>query len=285
VPIEVEGLRFTYPGRAGETLRGIDFSVRAGEVFGFLGPSGAGKSTTQKILTGVLGGYRGRVRVLGAEIREHGPGLYERVGVGFELPNVYSRLTGLENLRFFASLYDGETVPPEELLASVGLEEAGGERVAEYSKGMKMRLNFCRALLNRPELLLLDEPTSGLDPGHAREMKRIIRERARGGVTVFLTTHDMGVAAEICDRVAFMVDGRIPLIDTPRALMVRQGSRTVRVEYREGGGLARREFPLDGIGDDAAFLSLLRERPIETIHTLDATLEEVFIAVTGQRLR
>lgn len=282
--IQVDDLRFTYPGARREALKGLSFDVEPGEVFGFLGPSGSGKSTTQKILTGLLAGHGGGVRVFGSPLADLGRDYYERIGISFEVPNVYGKLTGRENLEFFASLHRAPTRSPDELLAMVGLEEDADERAAGYSKGMRMRLNFCRALLTDPELLFLDEPTSGQDPENARRVKEIIRERGQAGTTVFLTTHDMTVAAELCDRVAFLVDGRIVLIDAPRTLMVRHGERTVRIEYRGASGLEREEFELDGLGSNERFLDLLRTRSIETIHTLDATLEDVFLEVTGRRL-
>jgi fluoroquinolone transport system ATP-binding protein len=282
--IEVVGLRYSYPRSDTEALRGLTFHVETGEVFGFLGPSGAGKSTTQKVLTGVLHGYAGTVRVFGRDLPELRRDYYERIGVSFEFPALYGKLTGVENLDFFRHLYGGPTENPETLLARVGLATAARQRAAGYSKGMKMRLGLCRAFVNRPSLLFLDEPTTGQDPGHARLIKDLIlQERARG-VTVFLTTHDMTVAAELCDRVAFIVNGQIVLVDEPRALTVRHGRRTVRVEYRDDGTILAREFALDGLGMNPDFLALLRERPIETIHTLDATLEDVFLHVTGARL-
>jgi fluoroquinolone transport system ATP-binding protein len=282
--IEVAGLRYTYPGGDAEVVRGLTFDVRAGEIFGFLGPSGAGKSTTQKILTGVVRGHAGMVRVFGRDLTELGRDYYERIGVSFEFPALYGKLTGVENLEFFRRLYRGRTEEPETLLARVGLSDAARRRAGEYSKGMKMRLGLCRALVHRPSLLFLDEPTTGQDPGNARLVKDLILEQRAGGATVFLTTHDMTVAAELCDRVAFIVVGEIVLVDAPRALMVRHGRRTVRVEYRDDGAVRAREFELDGLGTHAEFLTLLRERPIETIHTLDATLEDVFLRVTGARL-
>jgi fluoroquinolone transport system ATP-binding protein len=282
--IEVVELRYRYPGAAADTLHGLTFDVRQGEIFGFLGPSGAGKSTTQRILTGLLPAGPRHARVFGAGIAAHGRSFYERIGVGFETPNVYGQLTGRENLQFFGSLYAGETVRPEVLLADVGLLDAADQRVATWSKGMRMRLNFCRALLCSPELLFLDEPTAGQDPENARRLKQIIRARRAAGSTVFLTTHDMATAAELCDRVAFLVDGRIAVIDSPRALMVRHGERRVRIEHAANGGVERSDFELDGLADDAAFMTLLRSGDIMSMHTLDATLEDVFMAVTGTRL-
>jgi fluoroquinolone transport system ATP-binding protein len=282
--IEVDGLDYRYPGARADTLHGLSFDVRRGEIFGFLGPSGAGKSTTQRILTGLLPARPGSVRVFDADVAAHGRGYYERIGVGFETPNVYGQLTGRENLHFFGSLYARATTGPETLLAQVGLLDAADQRVATWSKGMRMRLNFCRALLCSPELLFLDEPTTGQDPENARRLKQIIRAQRDAGSTVFLTTHDMATAAELCDRVAFLVAGRIAVIDTPRALMVRHGERRVRVEHVAADAVQARVFDLDGLADNGGFLDLLRSGSVLSMHTLDATLEDVFVAVTGTRL-
>jgi len=282
--IEVEQLRFTYPGRREETLKGMDFQIGTGEIFGFLGPSGAGKSTTQKILIGLLKQYEGSVRVKGRQLRNVRSDYFEKIGVAFEFPNFYSRFTALENLKFFRSLFSGETEEPERLLEMVNLSKFANMKVGEYSKGMKMRLNFCRALLNKPELLFLDEPTSGLDPVHAKMMKELIQQKQAEGTTILITTHQMHTADEICDRVAFIVDGEIRLIDSPRELRLRNGKKQIRVEYKEGEKRATMEFDLASIGKNHDFISVLQGKQIETIHTLEATLEDIFIEVTGRRL-
>jgi len=265
-------------------VNGLDFEVARGEIFGFLGPSGAGKSTTQKVLTGLLRDYRGRAVVFGRERRDWNSDFYERVGVSFEVPNLYQKLSALENLRYFAGLFAGPNEEPEALLERVGLAEEASVRVSQFSKGMKVRLGFVRALLNRPELLFLDEPTAGLDPVNGQIIKEIIRSVRDGGATVFLTTHDMTVADQLCDRVAFIVDGQLRCVGQPRALKLEHGRREVRVEYRTARGLERADFALDGIGDNAEFSTLLRKADIETIHTQETTLERVFIEVTGRRL-
>lgn len=282
--INVEKLKFTYPGAREETIRGVDFTIAPGEVFGILGPSGAGKSTIKKILIGLLKEYGGRVSVLGREARQTRPAFYEKVGVAFEIPNLYSKFTALENLLYFRSLYRGETEDPHALLAMVGLEGEADVRVGRFSKGMKHRLNLCRAFLNRPEIVFLDEPTAGLDPLNTKRVKEIILQKKASGTTVFLATHNMKVAEDVCDRVAFIVEGRICLIDSPRTLKLQQGRKQVRLEYRENGLVQSRDFALQGIGRNAAFLETLREKEIETMHTLEASLEDIFIAVTGRSL-
>jgi fluoroquinolone transport system ATP-binding protein len=267
-------------------LHGLDFDIDEGEILGFLGPSGAGKSTTQKILIGLLKGYRGSVTVLGRELSAWGSDYYEQIGVSFELPNHYLRLTARENLNYFRSLYSDATRDPMQVLEWVGLAEDADHRVATFSKGMKIRLNVARSLLHQPKLLFLDEPTSGLDPVNARHLKDLILEQRAQGTTVFVTTHSMELADALCDRVAFINGGVISLIDAPTALKRRFGKRSVTVEYRNGAQeMATREFPLDGLGDNAEFVALLRtaER-LEAIHTQESTLENIFIQVTGQEL-
>ncbi len=283
--INVQNLSFTYPGGKSQAVKGLNFDIRPGEIFGFLGPSGAGKSTTQKILIGLLKGYAGQVTVMGRELHTWGQDYYEQIGVGFELPNHYLKLTALENLNYFRSLYSGETEDPKALLEMVGLGDDAATPVAQFSKGMKMRLNFVRALLHKPKLLFLDEPTAGLDPVNGKILKDIIRQKQIEGVTVFLTTHDMSVADELSDRVAFIVDGEIKALDTPKALKLKYGRRNVQVEYLNGGdGLQSREFPLDGLASDTEFLRVLRDYRVETIHTQETTLENIFIQVTGREL-
>lgn len=282
--IRVRELRYTYPRGRGPAVDGMSFAVQRGEILGFLGPSGAGKSTTQKVLTGLVQGWSGEVEVLGRDLRRWEGSGYEHIGVSFELPAHYQKLTALENLRFFGSLYARPTADPEGLLAAVGLAGDAGTRVAAFSKGMQMRLNLVRALLHRPDLLFLDEPTSGMDPVNARTVKDLIRAERDQGRTVFLTTHDMTAADELCDRVAFVVDGRIARLDTPRNLKMEHGERRVRVEHRVGDRLERAEFPLAGLAEDAAFLLLLRDGDVQTIHTTEASLDDVFIAVTGRSL-
>ena len=282
--IEVSSLTFAYAGMADPAVRELEFKVAPGEIFGFLGPSGAGKSTTQKILTGQLRDYQGSARVFGRELGEWRSDYYERIGVSFEFPNHYLKLTGFENLRYFGSLYRRRPPSPDALLEAVGLADSADMPVAQYSKGMKTRLGLVRALQHEPELLFLDEPTAGLDPTNARAVRALIQQRREAGATVFLTTHDMNTVEELCDRAAFIVDGQIVLIDRPRELKLRYGAARVCVEYLQEGQSESREFELTGLGDDPEFLSILRDHQVQTLHTQEATLEEIFIQVTGQNL-
>ncbi|MHB1416023.1 MAG: ABC transporter ATP-binding protein [Chloroflexota bacterium] len=284
--ITVENLTFTYPGATRPAVNEVSFTLNAGEILGFLGPNGAGKSTTQRILTGLLKGYKGHVTAFDRELSSWANDYYTRIGVSFETPNHYLKLTALENLNYFASLYVGEKEDPRKLLEMVGLADDASMLVGNFSKGMKMRLNFVRSLLHRPQMLFLDEPTAGLDPVNARIVKDIINRLRQNGVTIFLTTHDMSVADELSDRVAFIVNGRIEMLDTPKALKLKYGKREVAVEYLNGsGGVEARTFAIDGLGDNGEFVDLLRKHRVETIHSQETTLEQIFIGVTGQELK
>jgi fluoroquinolone transport system ATP-binding protein len=281
--IEVDGLSYTYRGGTRPTVRDVSFTVEPGEIFGFLGPSGAGKSTVQKILTGQLESFEGSVRVLGCDVAGRGVEYYEEIGVGFELPNLFMKLTARENLRFFASFYRS-AVNLVELLARVGLDKDADRRVEDFSKGMKMRLCFVRALLHDPRVLFLDEPTSGLDPVNARLLKDMVVEQRRSGKSVFLTTHNMHDAEELCDRVAFFVDGSIRRSGAPRELCAQKAQRSVVVEYRQDGRIASQSFPLERLGTNEAFQDLLRGRELVSVHSQEQSLEDVFVAATGRKL-
>jgi fluoroquinolone transport system ATP-binding protein len=273
-----------YRGAPRCAVDGISFTVASGEIFGFLGPNGAGKSTTQRILTRLLRGHEGRADVLGRPIARWGPDYFEHIGVGFELPAHFSKLTARENLAAFASLYSVPVEDPMHLLELVDLASSADRPVAGFSKGMQMRLNLARALVNRPRVLFLDEPTSGMDPVHAAAVRDLITAQTALGRTIFLTTHDMSTAEHLCDRVAFLVDGHIAAIDSPRNFRLTHGQRSVVVEYRDNNALLSKEFPLSAMGGDPEFLTLLRNDTVETIHTREASLDEVFVAVTGGRL-
>lgn len=278
--LEVSDLAFTYPGAPEATLQGLNLSIREGEIFGLLGPSGCGKSTTQNILMGQIGGYRGDIRIFDQDLATLGRDYYERIGVSFELPTLYLRLTARENLAFFASLYRSDCIDPIEALKSVDLQDAADQKVGDFSKGMKMRLNLCRAILHDPELLFFDEPTSGQDPSRARITRELILSLKAQGKTIFLTTHNMTEAAQICDRVGFLARGHIPVVGSPAELMRDYGEGVVEVTRKNGAGFETETFSKDGLGRNAAFLSALDDGFV-SVHSKEATLEDVFVAVTG----
>ncbi len=283
--IQVQNLTYSYPGTEKQVLKDISFEIKEGEIFGFLGPSGAGKSTTQKVLNGLLKGFGGSVHINGTDLSKMERSFYEKVGVAFEFPNLYLKLTALENLQLFGSFFKSKTRDPEELLKMVQLEGDRDTRVEAFSKGMKMRLSFIRSLLNQPKLLFLDEPTAGLDPGNARIMKNIILDLKQQGVTIFLTTHHMDDAGELCNRLAFMVEGTLPVIDTTQELRLKHGKKTVKLEYMENGMTLSDEFPINQLAFNPTFNEILENQEILTIHTQEASLEDIFIKVTGQQLK
>ncbi|MGI6163903.1 MAG: ABC transporter ATP-binding protein [Bacillota bacterium] len=281
----VRELKFKYPKSKEDTIKGIEFDFEDGEIFGFLGPSGAGKTTTQKIMIGLLKDHRGEILYKGKDLRTYGREFFHEIGVGFEVPVHFSKLTAMENLDFYGRLYR-DHADVEGLLKRVGLWEDRDKKVAEFSKGMKIRLNFVRAMLNKPRMLFLDEPTSGLDPKNARIIKDIILEFQQSGGTVFLTTHLMHDADELCDRVAFIADGEIREIDSPRNLKLRYGRREVSVEYRDQEyGLQKEAFAMDTLAENERFFQILRAKELITIHSGETTLDDIFIKVTGVRLR
>lgn len=279
--IEVKNVRKYYGDVRG--VENLSFEVEEGEIYGFLGPNGAGKTTTVKILVKIIKDYTGEVKVFGKDLRKWGKGYYNKIGVSFEFPAVYSRLTALENLEFFASFYK-KHLDPMEVLKMVGLDKEADQLVAGFSKGMKKKLDLARALLPDPDILFLDEPLEGLDPASARKFKDLFLEMRENGKTIFLTTHNMYVADELCDRVAFIVDGSVRLVDNPGELKVKMGKKLVKVEYVVNGDIAVKEFPLEGIGRNEEFLNILRNHEIRRINTEEPTLEEIFLKVTGRRL-
>jgi ABC-2 type transport system ATP-binding protein len=239
--IEVDGLCRTYRSRKGvvrrrrtdvEALRGIDFHVERGELFGLLGPNGAGKTTTIKILTTLLLPSAGSARVLGFDPAREPGKVRPRIGHVFGGDRgMYDRLSALDNLRYFADLY---RVPVREkrariaeLLELVGLSGRERERVETYSRGMRQRLHIARGLLHDPEILFLDEPTIGLDPVGAREVRETIATLRTEGKTILLTTHYMYEADELCQRIAVIAEGKLAAEGTPGELKARVRDRTV----------------------------------------------------------
>jgi ABC-2 type transport system ATP-binding protein len=280
--IHVKDISFAYSGH--QAVAGVSFEVGAGEILGFLGPNGAGKSTTIKMLTGQLAPQTGVVRVLGMDVAAHAGAVQARIGVCFEEKNLYLNLSARENLEFFASLFGIRRPDIDGLLSMVGLSERGRERVKKCSKGMRQRLMVARALVNSPDVLFLDEPTDGLDPVSSRAIREVIREQAKSGTAVLLTTHDMVEADELSDRVAFINEGTLHALDTPENLKLKHGVRRVKVRRRDAGGVREDAIDLDAAGAGERLKALADDPGLMTIHTEEATLERVFIQMTGRRL-
>jgi ABC-2 type transport system ATP-binding protein len=261
----------------------ISFSVEKGEILGFLGPNGAGKSTTVKMLTGQLDSLEGTAIVFGKDVSTHAKQVHERIGVCFEEKNLYPRMTVRENLSFFAALFD-RAVDIDSLLEKVNLEKWADDHAETLSKGMQQRLMFARSLINDPDVLFLDEPTSGLDPISADQIRRMILEEKKKGKTIFLTTHNMMEADALSDRVGFINEGRIVALDTPQNLKLQYGVRSLKVKQRSGEGFTEETLPLDKNSTPQRMQELLERGDVATIHTQEASLEEVFIKLTGRKL-
>ncbi len=282
--ISVKNLSHSYSNDEKLAVNDISFEVEKGETFGFLGPSGAGKSTTQGILTGLLKLQSGEVTVAGYNIKKVQNERFNKIGVSFEQSNVYSKLTAKENLEFYAKLFDVPTRDALELIHLVGLTGRENDRAGTFSKGMKHRLTFARSMINNPELWFLDEPTTGLDPTIAATIKDIIKEKTQAGTTAFLTTHNMYIAEELCDRVAFIIDGKIVLIDTPKNLKLQYGKKLVDIEYIKDAKVVKETFKTIEQKDRQQITEIVSKYDIQTMHTKEATLEEIFIQVTGRGL-
>lgn len=280
--IEVKNLTFSY-GKDKQALHGLNFTVGDGEIFGFLGPNGSGKSTTQKILTGILKGNGGKVSLFGQDIATaHTQDFFQKIGVLFEFPYLYANLSAIDNLKYFSSFY------PAEQLRDIGevLEELEFKTdflkkpVSSYSKGMRQRVSMARALINNPKLLFLDEPTSGLDPTGAVLFRKIIEEERRKGTTIFLTTHNMLDADLLCDRVAFITNGNIVALDTPKRLKEQNSSHRIVTTYLYQG---RREEKTIEIPELEAGIPFPHDEII-SIHSEEPNLEDMFIQYTGRGL-
>jgi ABC-2 type transport system ATP-binding protein len=280
--IRVEGLRYAYGDVV--AVDDVSFEVAPGETLGFLGPNGAGKSTTIKMLTGQLVPQRGSIEVLGGVMPADRERIQARMGVCFEEKNLYSSMSGRENLRFFARLFGLSDFDPDPLLRRVGLASRADDRTAGYSKGMRQRLMVARSLVNSPEVLFLDEPTDGLDPVSSQTIRGIIREEAERGTAVLLTTHDMMEADKLSNRVAFINEGRLLTIDTPERLKLAHGQRTVRVRRSDGNGVSETVIPLDETGAEDRIRDAVAAEGLMTIHTEEATLEDIFIEFAGRGL-
>ena len=280
--IEVRDLYFSYTKTP--FLKDINFTVNKGEIFGFLGPSGAGKSTLQKVLTGLCTNYEGTARILGVDSNKHGKDFYEKIGVDFEFPSLFEKLTARENLDYFASLYSGETRDVDELLKEVGLYEHADKKVSDFSKGMKSRLNFIKSLVHNPEILFLDEPTSGLDPNNAKIMKDMIMKEREKGKTIIITTHNMQDATELCDRVVFIVDGQMKALDTPHNFIMKRGAAKVTYSYMENGKEQSSTSVLSELSDDMLLKELISGNRIIAIHSAEPTLSDIFMELTGAQL-
>jgi ABC-2 type transport system ATP-binding protein len=263
----------------------ISFNVAEGEILGFLGPNGAGKTTTVKMLTGLLKPRSGRALVLGMDVARSAERVQGEIGVCFEESNLYEQMSAVENLELFARLFGVRNFDAMALLKRVGLAGRERDRVEGYSKGMKQRLMVARSLVNSPRVLFLDEPTAGLDPASSESIRRIILAERDRGAAILLTTHDMLEADKLSDRVAFINQGQIVALDTPHNLKQQYGRRALKAKVSTSDGrLEEREIPLDTPETPAAIHELFSRERVVTLHSEEASLEEIFIGITGRGL-
>ncbi len=281
--IIVEGLTYSYGDLV--AVKDVSFNVAEGEILGFLGPNGAGKTTTVRMLTGQLTPNLGKATLLGMDVTKNIDKVQGDIGVCFEDTNLYEQMSAIENLKLFARLFGIRSFDGKEVLKRVGLGDRARDRVENYSKGLKQRLMVARSIINHPRVLFLDEPTAGLDSTSAESIRNIILEERERGATVFLTTHDMMEADKLSDRVAFMNQGEIVALDTPHNLKQQHGRRALKAEVStDGGKLEDRELSLDTPETADAVRELFAGGKVVTIHSEEASLEDIFIKITGRGL-
>ncbi len=271
-----------YKSFSGKTvLSGIDFEIGDGEIFGLLGPSGAGKTTLIKILTGQLEFDRGEVNVFDKDISSLSGEDRKNIGIMMDQFGVYERLSCIDNLKIFADIYGVSRDRIKSTLEEVGLKDAGSKPASTLSKGMRARLSLARVFMHMPKLIFLDEPTSGLDPQTMRQIHKIILEKKKEGVTVFLTTHNMEEAYKLCDRVALLNEGVIVENEAP-ATICRKYNHQKAIKLHLSSG---EELIIPHESRSAETISrLLSDGCIETIHSSEPTLETVFLELTGRKL-
>lgn len=287
--IEAHDLRRVFGKK--EAVAGISFEVRRGEIFGFLGPNGAGKTTTIRMLTGQIDPSAGEAIVADCNVVGERQQLKERIGVVFEEQNLYERLSARDNLEFSCGLYGIARSRVGEVLELVSLRDRGKETVQSFSNGMRQRLMIARALLHKPLVLFLDEPGRGLDPIAAGSIRRTISQLSQEGMTVLLTTHLMEEADQLCQHVAFIVNGHIVANDTPRALKLAHGKPTLTVvvanqKMGQNSQQSLEDYTLsmDDPADQARLAQWMKQGQIRAVHSAEGSLEDVFRQVAGVQL-
>jgi ABC-2 type transport system ATP-binding protein len=280
--LQVTDLSFSYGDK--RAVDNVSFAIAPGEVVGLLGPNGAGKSTTIKMVIGQLRPESGSITILGGRMPEDRDVIQARMGVCFEEKNLYAAMSAAENLRFFGRLFGLKSIDVDDLLDRVGLLDRKDDRVSSFSKGMRQRLMMARALVNTPDLLVLDEPTDGLDPVSAIAVRDLVRTEAARGAAVLLTTHDMHEADDLSDRVAFINAGQILVMATPEFLKLQHGTREVTLRTRTGDSVREEVIALEDPQTVSRVAAALTDPDLLTMHTREATLEDVFVEYAGRGL-
>ncbi|WYP26466.1 ABC transporter ATP-binding protein [Alkalihalobacillus sp. FSL W8-0930] len=277
--IEVNGLKKTFGSHT--AIKNVTLHVKKGEIFGLLGPSGSGKTTTNKILTGELSPTSGEVNVLGMTSSKFGSASFRsKIGILSDNSSLYERLTVYDNLKLFCKLYGVPVSQIDVLLKEVNLQDDGSRIVSKLSKGMKQRVLLAKALIHKPELVFLDEPTSALDPGNMTHIHRGLQRLNEAGTTIFLTTHNMEEATELCDRVAFLHEGELQEVDSPSALRYKYSTGAFHVETHDGEQMVIKNKPENA----NQIQQLIATNQVKSMHSDHPTLGQIFLKVTGKEL-
>ena len=254
-------------------LENCDLMIKKGEIFGFLGPSGAGKTTTIKLLTGQLKNDSGDILVLGEN--PFSSKMKQKIGIMSDNSGLYEKMSVYDNLLLFTKIYDIDKSCIEKVLAEVDLLDVKNQQVSQLSKGMKQRLIFARTIIHSPSLLFLDEPTANLEPSTAQEVREIIKKLNAKGTTVFLTTHNMEEADEMCHRVAFLNHGHIIESGEPEALKLKYSKQLIRIKTDKKDYTIPLDKPL-------LKQELEQMNELLMIHSIEPSLKEVFLTLTKE---
>lgn len=277
--IEVTGMQKVF-GQS-TAIKNLSFNVKRGEIFGLLGPSGSGKTTTIKILTGELTQTAGKATVLGEDSKQFAKAAFKsKIGILSDNSSLYERLTVYDNLKLFCKLYNAPLKQIDVILSEVNLQDEGSKAVSKLSKGMKQRILLAKALMHQPDLVYLDEPTSALDPGNMAHIHRVLKKLNEAGTTIFLTTHNMEEATELCDRVAFLHNGKLQEMDSPEALRYKYSTHAFHVDTFSGKRLVIENKPENA----DQIKTLIAGGDVKAMHTDHPTLGQVFLKVTGKEL-
>lgn len=277
----IEMNNITKQFKSKEAIKRITFSVKQGEIFGFLGPSGAGKTTTIKILTSQLIPSSGEAKIFNRDVYSLKKDIFNQIGVLSDNSGIYERLSVEQNLILFADIHNIGRKSVDEILERVGLLEDKKREAKKLSRGMKQRLMLARTLIHKPKLLFLDEPTSALDPGTVNEIHKLLIELNKEGTTIFLTTHKMEEADKLCDRVAFLNDGKIVEIDTPENLKLKYAENAIEVKLKPN----KEKVIVKNDEEGARKISnWMLNNQLLSIHSKEPNLEEIFLSLTGRGL-
>ena len=264
-----------------KVINDISFHIEKGEIFGLLGPSGAGKTTIIKMLTGQLEQTEGMIKVFDTDNSEYNEQIYAKIGIVMDNSGLYERLTCYDNLLLFAKIYNVNKEKINEVLEKVELKESRKTFVSNLSKGMKQRLVMARAILHSPELLFLDEPTSGLDPATAIKIHELLFELKKRGTTIFLTTHNMEEATQMCDNVALLNLGSIVEYGNPEEICRKHNEdNVIKIICKDNQEIMIKNNPQNA----ERIKELFEKDNVLSIHSSEPTLETVFIKLTGRDL-